>query len=182
VESVPQVIGNCKIVGRIGAGGMGSVYRAVHNTLGRHIALKIMPAEFTRNPDRNPEYVSRFMREAKAVASLNHPNIVGIHDAGEQYGIYYISMELIDGASLAGVLRKKGPMPEAAVLDLMIQAAKGLGAAHKQGLIHRDIKPENMLINKDGMLKIVDFGLVMDSDSQSHLTRTGTFLGTPAYM
>ncbi|GMV79093.1 MAG: hypothetical protein AMXMBFR7_02770 [Planctomycetota bacterium] len=178
MESSARVIANCKIVGKIGAGGMGSVYRAVHTTLGRKIALKVLPSEFTRSP----EYVARFMREARAIANLNHPNIVAVHDAGEAEGLYYIAMELIEGASLGGIVRDYGPLPESVMLDCLAQAAKGLGGAHKHGLIHRDIKPENMLVNQEGTLKLVDFGLVLESSSQSHLTRTGTFLGTPTFM
>jgi len=178
VEQVPPIIANCRIVGTIGAGGMGSVYRAVHTTLGRQIALKILPPEFTRSP----EYVSRFLREARAVAQLANPNIVTVYDAGDQEGLYYIAMEFVDGTSVGTVTRKHGPLPEPVVLELFAQAARGMHAAHLRGLIHRDIKPENLLISREGVLKIVDFGLVLESNSQSNLTRTGTFLGTPAYM
>ena len=178
MENVPQVIANCKILAKLGQGGMGAVFRAVHLTLGRHIALKILPAEFTRNP----EYVSRFLREARSIANLNHQNIVLVHDAGEQNGLYYIAMELVDGASLAVLTRYRGTLPEAAALELLLQSAKGLGYAHQRGLVHRDIKPENLLINREGQLKVVDFGLVLEEASQSHLTRTGTFLGTPTFM
>ncbi|MCZ7648998.1 MAG: protein kinase [Planctomycetota bacterium] len=178
MASAARVIANCKIVGKIGAGGMGSVYRAVHTTLGRKIALKVLPSEFTRSP----EYVARFLREARAIANLSHPNVVAVHDAGESEGLYYIAMELIEGASLGGLVRDHGPLPESTALEFFGQAVKGLGAAHKHGLIHRDIKPENILVNLEGTVKIVDFGLVLESSSQSHLTRTGTFLGTPTFM
>ncbi|MCK6470634.1 MAG: protein kinase [Planctomycetes bacterium] len=178
MEQAPSVIANCKIISRIGQGGMGSVYRAVHQHLGRSIALKLLPAEFTRSE----EYVTRFLREARAVANLSHPNVVTVHDAGEQDGQYYIAMELIEGGSLGVLMRKRGRVPEKAALEFLAQAGKGLAAAHDRGLIHRDIKPENMLVNKDGILKIVDFGLVLESTAQSHLTKTGTFLGTPVYM
>lgn len=177
-EGIPQVVANCKILSKLGQGGMGSVYKAVHTTLGRSIALKILPAEFTRSP----EYVARFMREARAVANLSHPNIVGVHDAGEQNGIYYIGMEMVDGASVGALIRHYRPLSEVECLNFLLQAAKGMAAAHARGLVHRDIKPENMLVSREGYLKIVDFGLVLEQSSDSHLTRTGTFLGTPVYM
>ena len=178
MEAIPQVVANCKILSKLGQGGMGAVFRAVHTTLGRNIALKVLPIEFTRSP----EYVARFMREARAVANLNHANVVGVHDAGEQGGIYYIAMELVDGASMGALTRHYKPLSDVECLNFLAQSAKGLGAAHKRGLIHRDIKPENMLVTEDGTLKIVDFGLVLEQTSDSHLTRTGTFLGTPVYM
>ncbi|MCW8133393.1 MAG: protein kinase [Planctomycetota bacterium] len=177
-ESVPQVVANCKILSKLGQGGMGSVYKAVHTTLGRSIALKVLPTEFTRSP----EYVARFMREARAVANLSHPNIVGVHDAGEQNGIYYIAMEMVDGASMGALTRHYRPLSEIECLNFLLQAARGMAAAHARGLVHRDIKPENMLVSREGYLKIVDFGLVLEQSSDSHLTRTGTFLGTPVYM
>ena len=178
MEAVPQIVANCKILSKLGQGGMGSVFRSIHMTLGRRMAIKILPTEFTRSP----EYVSRFLREARAIANLNHPNIVLVHDAGEQNGIYYIAMELVDGASLAAVARHSTRLPEPVALQLLDQAAQGLGYAHDRGLVHRDIKPENLLINREGILKVVDFGLVLEEASQSHLTRTGTFLGTPTFM
>lgn len=178
VEAVPQIVANCKVLGLLGQGGMGSVFRSVHMTLGRRMAIKVLPAEFTRSP----EYVSRFLREARTIANLNHPNIVLVHDAGEQNGIYYIAMELVDGASLAAVTRHSSRLPEPVALDFLAQSARGLGYAHDRGLVHRDIKPENLLINREGTLKVVDFGLVLEEASQSHLTRSGTFLGTPTFM
>ncbi|MBI3831916.1 MAG: protein kinase [Planctomycetes bacterium] len=177
-ESVPQILANCRIMSKLGQGGMGSVYRAVHTTLGRPIALKVLPVEFTRSP----EYVARFMREARAVANLSHPNIVNVHDAGEQNGIYYIAMELVDGASMGALTHYYRPLSEVECLNFLLQAAKGLAAAHARGLVHRDLKPENLLVSREGYLKIVDFGLVLEQSSDSHLTRTGTFLGTPTYM
>lgn len=177
-ESVPQILANCRIMSKLGQGGMGSVYRAVHTTLGRPIALKVLPVEFTRSP----EYVARFMREARAVANLSHPNIVNVHDAGEQNGIYYIAMELVDGASMGALTHYYRPLSEVEFLNFLLQAAKGLAAAHSRGLVHRDLKPENLLCSREGYLKIVDFGLVLEQSSDSHLTRTGTFLGTPTYM
>lgn len=174
----PLVLGNCRLIDKLGQGGMGAVYRAQHQTLGRVVALKILPAEFTQNP----EYVQRFLREARAAAQLKHPNIVQVYDAGEQQGQYYICMEFVDGSSLASFLKQRGFLGEGDGLRLMAQAVQGLAAAHAQGLVHRDIKPENLLLGKDGVLKIADFGLVSNLHGDSALTQAGAMLGTPTYM
>lgn len=178
MQTIPENIANCRILGRLGSGGMGSVYRAVHTNLGRTLALKILPADLASNP----EFVLRFLREGRSVAKLTHPNVVTVYDAGEQDGVYYLSMELVEGASLGEMLERGGPFPEAAALNLMEQAAKGLQAAHNSGLVHRDLKPDNLLVNAEGVLKVVDFGLVFDQSAETHLTRQGSYLGTPAFM
>ncbi|MGD0091551.1 MAG: protein kinase [Planctomycetota bacterium] len=177
---IPESIGNFRIVSKIGQGGMGAVYRAVHGTLERPVALKILPAELAANA----EYVARFLREARTVAQLRHENVVQVYDAGEQNGQYYIAMELVDGSSLQKHAdeQPQQQLSEAEGLELLLQAAKGLAAAHAKGLVHRDIKPENMLLGKDKILRLVDFGLVMESASTSQLTATGACLGTPMYM
>ncbi|MCZ7647191.1 MAG: protein kinase [Planctomycetota bacterium] len=178
--STPHLIGGCRIVEKLGQGGMGAVYLAKHQTLGRQVALKLLPQQFTANP----EYVQRFLREARAAAQLRHPNIVQVYDAGEQGGQYYISMEFVEGESLAARLKKTGAAPEGQALSWLKQAADGLAAAHKLGLVHRDIKPENLLLEKDGTLKIADFGLVsaVEGEGDSALTQSGAMLGTPLYM
>lgn len=180
MDSTPHLIGGCRIVEKLGQGGMGAVYLAKHQTLGREVALKLLPKEFTATP----EYVMRFLREARAAAQLKHPHIVQVYDAGEQGGQYYISMEYVNGRTLAAYLKEHGPLPEAKALQWLRQAAEGLAAAHKQGLVHRDIKPENLLLDKEGVLKVADFGLVTasESESESALTRSGAMLGTPLYM
>ncbi|MCK6470499.1 MAG: protein kinase [Planctomycetes bacterium] len=158
---------------------MGTVLKAVHETLERPVALKILPAEFSMNP----EYVSRFLREARVVATLRHDNVVQVYDAGTQDGKYFIAMELIDGESLGKYLQSAGSLTQEEGLQLLLQAAKGLQVAHEKGLVHRDIKPDNLLLSKDHKtLRIVDFGLVMESSSNTQLTATGACLGTPQYM
>ncbi len=174
-----KMIGPYRIEGEIGRGGMGVVFKAVHDTLERTAAVKVLPAEFAGNP----EYVSRFLREARTVATLRHEHIVEVYDAGEQDGKYYIAMEFVEGLSLGAYLKEKGTLPEKEGLELLHQAAKGLAAAHAKGLVHRDIKPDNMLLDKTRTtLRLVDFGLVRDSASNSQLTATGACLGTPQYM
>lgn len=178
MENTPNLIGGNRIVEKLGAGGMGAVYLAKHQTLGREVALKLLPPEFTQHK----EYVERFLREARAAAQLKHPNVVQVYDAGEQAGQFYISMEFVKGKSLGHLQREKGPLDEATALRFLQQAALGLAAAHALGLVHRDIKPENLLIDTDGTVKVADFGLVSDVEGDSGLTQPGAMLGTPTYM
>jgi serine/threonine protein kinase len=135
--AVPETIGSFRIIAKIGQGGMGTVFRAMHGTLERPVALKILPPELATNA----EYVSRFLREARTVAALRHENIVQVYDAGEQNGQYYIAMELVDGCSLQKFIDEKGRVAEDEGTALFLQAARGLAAAHAKGLVHRDIKP-----------------------------------------
>ncbi len=178
MENTPNIIGNCRIISKLGQGGMGAVYKAEHTTLGRVVALKLLPQEFSQSK----ESVQRFLREARAAAQLEHPNVVPIFDAGSQSGQYYITMELVNGSSLAALLQKKGRLGEQEALGYMLQAAHGLVAAHEAGLIHRDIKPDNLLLSEEGVIKIADFGLVSDVAKDSGLTQSGAMLGTPNYM
>ncbi len=177
-DSFPPHIGNFRILSKLGQGGMGNVYRAVHGTLERPVALKVLPPEFSSHP----EYVTRFLREARTIAAIRHENIIQIYDSGEFNGQYYIAMELIEGGSLLTIADARKKVAEEEGLKMMLQAARGLNAAHAKGLVHRDIKPENLLLGNDGVLRIVDFGLVMDSGSATQLTLAGTCLGTPMYM
>ena len=176
--SLPETIGSFRIVAKLGQGGMGTVYRAVHGTLERPVALKILPNEFANNP----EYVMRFLREARTIATLRHENIVQVYDAGEHAGQYFIAMELVDGSNLGTYADEHQNINEKDGLELLLQASRGLAAAHAKGLVHRDIKPENLLLGKDNILRLVDFGLVMESTSTTQLTATGACLGTPMYM
>ncbi len=177
-DSSPGNIGSFRILSKLGQGGMGSVYRAVQGTLERPVALKVLPPEFSSHA----EYVARFLREARTIAAIRHENIIQVYDSGEFNGQYYIAMELVDGGNLLNIADARQKVAEADGLRMMLQAAKGLNAAHAKGLIHRDIKPENLLLGMDGVLRIVDFGLVMDSGSATQLTLAGTCLGTPMYM
>ncbi len=178
-----------RIVSKIGAGGMGEVYLAEDTRLGRKVALKLLPEQFTRDEDR----VRRFEREARAASALNHPNIITIYDIGRAEERHFIATEFIDGQTL-----RQRMMPDRmelnAALDATLQVATALSAAHEAGIIHRDIKPENVILRRDGIVKVLDFGLaklterrapVTDTDSPTALTPQtdpGTVMGTAHYM
>jgi len=185
-------LGSYEIVGLLGAGGMGEVYQARDCKLGRNVALKVLPAAFLHDPDR----LSRFQREARILASLNHPNIATIHGLEQSDGVHYLVMELVPGQALAERLRA-GPLSVNEVLDLSIQVADALDAAHAQGIIHRDIKPANIVLTARAQAKILDFGLakltrspaskVASSTStnpspEESLSATDALVGTVAYM
>lgn len=170
-------LGDCKILDRLGAGGMGKVYLAEQVKLARRVAVKVLPAEHARDP----QYVERFQREARAVAQLKHPNIVQVHDVGEQGRVHYIVMELVSGKNLKEILREKGPFSPGESVRLIEQVAKGLGHAHAHGIVHRDIKPSNLVLENE-TVKILDLGLARRFDSGETITREGGGLGTPDYM
>src|SRR5882757_457883 len=147
-------LGMYEIRGPLGAGGMGEVYQASDSKLGRDVAIKVLPTAFVNNPDR----LSRFQREARILAALNHPNIATIYGLEQDGGIQFLVMELIVGQTLAARL-SEGPLAVKEVLNIGIQVADALDAAHSQGIIHRDIKPANIAVTKRGQAKIMDFGL-----------------------
>src|SRR5580692_4585327 len=180
-------LGPYEIVSPLGAGGMGEVYRARDARLGRDVALKIMPESFARDADR----LRRFEQEARAVAALNHPNILAIHDVGQLDGSPFLVSELLEGESLRSTL-DRGPLPQRKTIEYGVQIAHGLGAAHEKGIVHRDLKPENIFITKDGRVKILDFGLAklaQNAGSESNEvtmtsphTAVGVVMGTASYM
>jgi serine/threonine protein kinase len=175
---VGKSLGQFRIVERIGAGGMATVFKAYQPTLDRYVAIKVLPAYHARDPI----FMKRFVQEAKAVAKLTHANIVTIHEFGEHEGITYIVMEHVEGGTLKDRLKGGRALPIAEVVDFMIQAAEGLHCAHSNGIIHRDVKPANMLLRKDGHLLISDFGIAKMLEGTTNLTRVGTGIGTPQYM
>jgi len=182
-------LGPYEILGPLGAGGMGEVYRARDTRLGREVALKVLPESFSRDADR----LRRFEQEARAVAALNHPNILAIHDIGEQGGSPFIVSELLEGASLRAEL-EHCPLPSRKASDYAAQIAQGLAAAHDKNIIHRDLKPENVFITRQGRVKILDFGLAKlapirggktEADGMtltSSPTEAGMVMGTAGYM
>jgi Tol biopolymer transport system component len=179
-------LGPYEIVAPLGAGGMGEVYRARDARLGRDVALKILPAELAGDPSRR----QRFELEARAVAALNHPNIVAVYDVGFEDRAAYIVSELVQGETLRAVIQH-GPVPLRKTLDVAVQIADGLAAAHAAGIAHRDLKPENIMLAEDGRVKILDFGLaksIANAADRPDATRTiastqpGTILGTVSYM
>ena len=147
-------LGPYEVLVPIGAGGMGEVYRARDIRLGRDVALKVLPSAFSSDLGR----VRRFEQEGRSAAALNHPNIVVLHDAGSQDGLYYFTTELLEGESLRQRLAAAA-LPVRKTIDYGVQIARGLAAAHAKGIIHRDLKPENLFVTKDGVVKILDFGL-----------------------
>src|SRR3989442_8935453 len=175
--------GPYEIQSALGAGGMGEVFRARDPRLQRDVALKILAGTAVSDPDRQ----QRFLREARAASALNHPNIVAVYDIGTERGSTFIVSELIDGVSLRQYVNR-APLPIKELLDVAVQMADGLAAAHGASIVHRDLKPENIMITRDGRLKILDFGLakVVQSDAAINglETRTdaGLILGTVPYM
>ena len=149
-----QRLGPYEVLSPLGAGGMGEIYRARDARLGRDIAIKVLPAELASNPDR----LKRFEREARAASALSHPNIVTVYDVGTADSISYMAIELIDGKTLRDLLLS-GPPPIRKLLDIAVQIADGLAAAHEAGIVHRDLKPLNVMVTRSGLVKILDFGL-----------------------
>src|SRR6266705_6404262 len=174
---VGKSLGQFRIVERIGAGGMATVFKAYQPTLDRYVAVKVLPAYHTRDP----VFLKRFTQEARSVAKLQHANIVPIHEFGEQDNITYIVMEYVEGGTLKDRLKQR-PVTVPEAVDYMIQAAEGLNCAHTNGIVHRDVKPANMLLRKDGYLLLSDFGIAKILEGTTNLTRVGTGIGTPQYM
>jgi eukaryotic-like serine/threonine-protein kinase len=187
---IGKTLRHYQITGRLGKGGMGEVYRAKDQKLGRDVAIKLLPEEFAKDADR----VARFQREAKLLASLNHPNIAAIHGLEESGGTDFLVLELVDGETLADRI-KAGPIPVEESLKLALQIAEALEAAHEKGVIHRDLKPANIKVTPDGKVKVLDFGLakafagdreevnLSNSPTLSNAaTQQGVILGTAAYM
>ncbi|MGW7274835.1 Stk1 family PASTA domain-containing Ser/Thr kinase [Streptomyces sp. NPDC054864] len=174
---VGQVLdGRYRVDGRIAVGGMATVYRAVDTRLDRVLALKVMHPTLAADVS----FVDRFIREAKSVARLSHPNVVGVYDQGADGAYVYLAMEYIAGCTLRDVLRERGALQPRAALDILEPVLAALGAAHRAGLVHRDMKPENVLIGDDGRVKVADFGLVRAVDTVTNTT--GTVLGTVSYL
>ena len=178
MDTTPHYIGHYRIISEIGRGGMGVVYKAEEESLNRFVAVKLLGEHLTQDET----YVKRFQREAQAAAKLNHPNIVQIYFIGEDEARHYFAMEYVSGQSLQEILRIKGKLPPGEAVQLVLQAASGLAAAHAAGIIHRDIKPANLMVKRDGQLKITDFGLARPTEAATRLTATGMLMGTLAYL
>src|SRR5262245_33698120 len=181
-------LGPYTIVAPIGAGGMGEVYKARDERLKRDVAIKVLPARFSADPDR----LRRFEQEAEAAGALNHPNITIVYDVGTHDGSPYVVQELLEGESLRTALMV-GKLSQRRAADYAVQIAHGLAAAHAKGIVHRDLKPENLFVTKDGRVKILDFGLaklvlpekgseITQMSTETRGTEPGVVLGTLGYM
>ncbi len=180
-------LGEYEVKSLVGAGGMGEVYRARDSRLGRDVAIKVLPASLSADPDR----LRRFEQEARAAAALNHPNILAVHQMGTHDGAPYLVSELLVGETLREQM-KRGRVAIRKTIDQAVQIARGLGAAHEKGIVHRDLKPENLFVTKDGRVKILDFGLAKLTQPQSGSehdaatltegTEPGVVMGTVGYM
>src|SRR5437773_2119167 len=181
VSNIGKTLGHYKILQRLSAGGMGEVYLAEDTRLRRKVALKILPAIFTREVER----VHRFQQEAQAVSALNHPNIVTIYDIGQIASHHFIATEFIDGETLRQRM-SRGRVTNGEAINIACQVASALAAAHHAGIVHRDIKPENIMVRSDGLIKVLDFGLaklIERGDTVSLVnTNQGIVMGTAHYM
>lgn len=169
--------GRYRVDARIASGGMSTVYRGLDVRLDRPVALKVMDSRYAGDP----EFLTRFQREARAIARLKDPGLVAMYDQGLDSRNPYLVMELIEGGTLRELLRERGPMPPHAMVAVLRPVLSGLGVAHRAGLVHRDVKPENVLISDDGEVKLVDFGLVR-AIADAGITSTSVILGTAAYL
>jgi hypothetical protein len=173
-----RIGGRYEVEDLVGTGGMSSVYRARDTVLERLVALKILHQHFTSDP----EYVERFRREARAIARLNHPNIVTVIDRGELDNHQFIVFEHVPGENLKDFVRRRGPLPVDDALALTTQIARALAFAHEHGVIHRDVKPQNVLLDENGTAKVTDFGIARSIEPGDGLTESGTLLGTSEYI
>jgi serine/threonine protein kinase/tetratricopeptide (TPR) repeat protein len=186
LDLIDRTLSHYHITAAIGAGGMGEVYRATDTKLGRDVALKVLPAEMARDPQR----LMRFQREARAVAALNHPHIVTIFSVEQADGVHFLTMEFVEGHSLDRLI-PEGGLPVERIVEIGTALAEALIAAHEKGIVHRDLKPANVMVTNEGRVKVLDFGLAKetrpvepgDATQTQHLqTEAGVVMGTPAYM
>ena len=173
-----QSIAGFSILHRLGVGGMSEVYLAFQESLHRHVALKVMRADFVGSNDHE----QRFLQEARAVASLIHPNIVQVYDVGKFESVHYIAQEYVPGSNLYSYVQRRGPLPLAESVSILWQTTAALQKAASIGLVHRDIKPDNILLTPDGEVKVADFGLARARGQSLNLTAVGVTLGSPLYM
>jgi len=173
-----RIFGGFELLAKIGQGGMGVVYKARQVSLDRVVAIKIL----SKSLSNNSEFIKRFEREAKSVARISHPNIVAVYDFGRADGLFYMVTEFIEGSNLARVINDRLVMTFDELMPILIHCLSGLAHVSQSGIVHRDIKPDNILISKDGVAKIADFGLAKDITNDTDLTAVGLAMGTPSYM
>jgi serine/threonine-protein kinase len=178
VDLTGKTLGNYQIMEEVGRGGMAVVYRAYQPSLHRYVAIKVLPPQLAYNR----EFVERFSREAKLAAGLNHPNIVVVHDVGEEQGLYYLVMEYLEGRTLKQVIQQEGALSPDRAARITEQIGSALDYAHKRGFVHRDVKPANIFVGEGDRVTLTDFGIAKAASEAEQLTRTGTLVGTPEYM
>ncbi|GAB4135499.1 MAG: hypothetical protein Tsb009_01860 [Planctomycetaceae bacterium] len=177
-KKIVSQLGDFKLVKKLGQGGMGTVYLAKQVSLDRQVALKTLSREFAKKEN----FVKRFLREARSMAKLTHPNIVQVYAVDSKSGFHFAAIEYIDGQSMQDWMDQLGHLSVGDALHITLVCADALAHAHEQGMIHRDIKPDNILVTKKGLVKVADFGLAKAMDEDVSVTQTGTGLGTPLYM
>jgi serine/threonine protein kinase len=177
-DPLPAYISHYKIIGRLGKGGMGDIYKAIQDPLNRIVALKVLPSHF----GRDDEFAKRFEIEAKAISLLQHQNIVSIYEYGDEDGYRFFAMQFVDGMDLAHYIAERKEMLMTEIIDFSKQICRGLRYAHNKNVIHRDIKPQNILIEKTNVVKLSDFGIAKIFSRTDEITMTGFTLGTPEYM
>ncbi len=178
MADVPEAIGHFDVVGLLGKGAMGEVYEGRDKELGRRVALKILGARHREST----EFKTRFLREGRALAAMNHPNIVQIYAIGEHERRPFLAMEFLDGEDLGHAIKKRGPLHPGDAAEGIRQAAIGLAEAQRAGVVHRDVKPSNLVVTTQGAVKVTDFGLAKALQEDLSITATGVFVGTPDYL
>ena len=173
--------GRYEIAGEIGRGSMGVVYEGFDPLINRRVAIKTMRTEGLSDREYQ-DYKARFQSEAQSAGALAHPNIVTIHDFGEDHGVLYLAMEFLDGISLRQLLDEKGTLPIQSIIPIFQQASSALDYAHSHQIVHRDIKPANIMILESGLVKVTDFGIAKVLSNEAGMTLSGQILGTPTYM
>ena len=177
-----KVLPPCVILAKIGQGGMGAVYRARHLNLDIDVAVKVLKPQLVAD---DPQFISRFRREGQSAAKIRHQNVLGVYDVAESGGLHYIIMELVVGETARQRVERKGPLAVGEALQLIYEAALGLGEAHRLGFVHRDIKPDNLLVSNSGQVKVADLGLAkptLGGGGQSLVSSPYQIMGTPSYM
>lgn len=178
MAQIPAKIGQFEVVGLLGKGAMGEVYEGVDPALARRVALKVLG----RKHQENSEFKTRFLREGRSLAAMNHANVVQIYFIGEHDGRPFLAMEYLDGEDIGAALKKKGPLEPADAAEVIRQAAIGLRETQRAGVVHRDVKPSNLVITSAGAVKVTDFGLAKALQEDLSITATGVFVGTPDYL
>jgi serine/threonine-protein kinase len=178
MAAVPEYIGDFRVIRPLGKGAMGEVFEGYDEALGRRVAIKILGAKHREST----EFQTRFLREGRALAAMNHANIVQVYAIGEQDGRPFLAMEFLEGEDVGDALKAKGPLHPADAAEVIRQAAVGLAQAQRSGVVHRDVKPSNLVVTKGGFVKVTDFGLAKALQEDLSITATGVFVGTPDYL